>query len=436
MSPTDATRFEVFGLPGIGEVTDRTDLVELVADASARSVPLADGDIVVVTSKIVSKAEGRVLAGVDRDEAIDAELVRTVSEWTTPRGRTRIVQTRHGFVMAAAGVDASNVERGKIVLLPLDPDASARALRDGLRERHGVHVGVVITDTAGRVWRDAVVDFAIGAAGVIVADDFRGHTDAYGNELGITVVAVADELAAASELVRGKLSAMPVAVVRGLPHLLLPPAAADRGASVLIRPSTEDRFRLGTPEAMREAVYARHTARSFTADVPDPAAIQRALAAALSAPSPPVGIRWRFVLVESAAARQAFTEKLGEAGAGLSDARYIVIPCALSRDDSTLLALGAAVENLLITLGADGLASAWLFPEAEAQALTGAQAAVSALDLPSGWIPMGAIAIGKAARPGEATELGNGPELGKDTEPEPPPTRHDVPDIANVTVTR
>src|SRR5690606_25081597 len=140
----------IVGVPGMPEVRPGDDLVGLLAAGLADgAIHLADGDIVVVTSKIVSKAEGRVRAGVDREEAIDAESVRTVAEWTTPNGRTRIAETRHGFVMAAAGVDASSVEPGSVVLLPLDPDASARALREGLRQRFGAQVGVVVTDTAG-----------------------------------------------------------------------------------------------------------------------------------------------------------------------------------------------------------------------------------------------------------------------------------------------
>jgi coenzyme F420-0:L-glutamate ligase / coenzyme F420-1:gamma-L-glutamate ligase len=157
--------YQVFGIDGIPEVTDGDDLAALVA---ARAGALRDGDIVVVTSKVVSKAEGRVLADVTRDDAIDAETARVVAEWTTVRGRTRIAQTRHGFVLAAAGVDASNVPAGSVALLPLDPDASARELRRSLRERLGAEVGVVLTDTAGRPWRDGVLDFAVGAAGVVV----------------------------------------------------------------------------------------------------------------------------------------------------------------------------------------------------------------------------------------------------------------------------
>lgn len=389
-----SARYEAFGLPGIPEVRPGDDLVDVLAtafDAASPGDALRDGDIVVVTSKIVSKAEGRVETGVDRDAAIDAETVRTVSEWTTPRGRTRIVETRHGFVMAAAGVDASNVELGSIVLLPVDPDASARALRDGLAKRYGVHVGVVVTDTAGRVWRNGVTDFAVGSAGVRAVDDLRGSTDAYGNDLGVTVVALADELAAASELVRAKLAGMPVAVVRGLAHLLLAPGEDDPGIAALIRPSAEDRFRLGTPEAMRAAVQARRTASSFTPAPVDPGVVRQAVAAAFSAPWPIDTPPWRFVLLESAAARRRLASALDGAGL-LGAAPYVVVPCLVDGSDA-LLGLGAAVENLLIALGSEGLASAWLFPDPALAAAT------AALDLPAGWTPIGAVAIGHAAEP-------------------------------------
>lgn len=389
-----STRYEAFGLPGIPEVRPGDDLVDVLATALESAPPgdaLRDGDIVVVTSKIVSKAEGRIVAGIDRDAAIDAEAVRTISEWTTPRGRTRIVETRHGFVMAAAGVDASNVELGSIVLLPVDPDGSARRLRDGLAARFGVRVGVVVTDTAGRVWRNGVTDFAVGSAGIRAVDDLRGTVDPYGNDLGVTVVALADELAAASELVRAKLSGMPVAVVRGLPHLLLEPGEDDGGIAALIRSSAEDRFRLGTPEAMRSAVLARRTASSFTSAAVDGAVVRQAVAAAFSAPWPVDTPPWRFVLLESDGARRRLTSALDGAGM-LRTAPYVVIPCLVDGSDA-LLGLGAAVENLLIALGAEGLASAWLFPDPALSAAT------AELDLPAGWTPIGAVAIGHAAEP-------------------------------------
>lgn len=210
-----APRYEVLGVPGIGEVQPGSDIAKLIAEAGT---DLADGDVLLVTSKIVSKAEGRVVDADDREAAIDAEAVRLVAR----RGPTRIVETRHGFVMAAAGVDASNTPAGTVLLLPEDPDASARAIRDGLRDALGVRVGVIVTDTFGRPWREGLTDVAIGAAGVRVLDDLRGGQDSHGNPLSVTVTATADELAAAGDLVKGKATGLPVAVVRGLGGVLLP----------------------------------------------------------------------------------------------------------------------------------------------------------------------------------------------------------------------
>ena len=215
---------------GLPEITAGADLAELIAGA-ARG--LADGDILVVTSKIVSKAEGRVVRA-DREEAIDAESVRVVAR----RGPTRIVETRHGLVLAAAGVDASNTPPGTVVLLPEDPDASARQLRKGLRDRLGVTVGVLITDTLGRPWRAGQTDAAIGAAGVAPLRDYRGTADTFGVALEVSVAAVADELAGAADLVKGKAAGIPVAVVRGLADLVT--EADGPGAQALVRPPAED----------------------------------------------------------------------------------------------------------------------------------------------------------------------------------------------------
>ncbi len=367
-----------------------------------------------VTSKIVSKSEGRVRTGVDRDDVIDDETVRVVSQWTTPRGRTVIAQTRHGFVMAAAGVDASNVANGSVVLLPEDPDGSARALRAGLRERFGVSVGVVLSDTAGRPWRDGVVDFAVGAAGVVARDDLRGRRDGYGNVLGVTVVALADELAAATELVRSKLAGVPVAVVRGLDHLVT--AGDGPGAGVLIRTADEDRFRLGTPEAMRAAVFARRDVRAFTAEPVDPAAVRRAVAAALTAPRPAgadpqrrargIGTTeplWRFVLVESAAAREQLCDAVAD-GEPLQRAPLLIVPCLLHDGEpgwstgpppDALLRMGAAIENLLVALAADDLGASWRpVPD------DGSGAIGTLLELPDHWQPAGVVAVGHPAAPG------------------------------------
>jgi coenzyme F420-0:L-glutamate ligase/coenzyme F420-1:gamma-L-glutamate ligase len=210
------------------------------------------GDVVVVASKIVSKAEGRLVAAADREQAISDEAVRVVA--SRPRadgGVTRIAETRHGFVMAAAGVDSSNVPDGHVLLLPVDPDESARALAKDLAERAGVLVGVIITDTFGRPWRNAQTDLAIGAAHVRVTDDHRGTADAHGRVLEVAVTALVDEIAAAADLVKGKARGCPVAVVRGLDVVT---ADAGPGVSALVRSSHQDMFRWGSDEAFARGV--------------------------------------------------------------------------------------------------------------------------------------------------------------------------------------
>jgi coenzyme F420-0:L-glutamate ligase / coenzyme F420-1:gamma-L-glutamate ligase len=217
-------QLQIWAIDGIGEVHNGDDVAELIA---ATDPGLVDGDIVVITSKIVSKAEGRIVQG-DREAAINGETVRVVAQ----RGDTRIVETRHGFVLAAAGVDASNVPSGSVALLPEDPDRSAGRIRAGLRRRLGVTVAVVITDTFGRPWRNGLTDVAIGAAGIAVLDDHRGRVDAHGHTLEMTVTATGDEVAAAAELVKGKLSGRPIAVMRGLTYDVDPDG---RGARGLVR---------------------------------------------------------------------------------------------------------------------------------------------------------------------------------------------------------
>ena len=245
-----ADRLEVWAPDGMPEVRPGDDLARLVGDALAAVGGLADGDVVAVTSKVVSKAEGRVVAAPDREQAITDETVRVVATRTHAGGVLRIVENRLGLVMAAAGVDASNTPDGTVLLLPVDPDASARRLRAGLAERLGVRLGVVVTDTAGRPWREGLTDIAIGAAGLVVLEDLRGGTDANGRHLESTVTAVADEVAAASELVRGKAAGRPVAVVRGLARYVTDDDGP--GARVLVRAADEDLFREGSAEA-----YAR-----------------------------------------------------------------------------------------------------------------------------------------------------------------------------------
>ena len=246
-----APRLEILPVTGIGELRPGDDLAALIAAAAP---DLRDGDVLVVTSKAISKVEGRLLLLESddpdareqaRQAAIDAETVRVVAR----RGDLRIVETRHGLVLAAAGVDASNVARNELALLPLDPDTSAQLLREALRERLGVEVGVVISDSMGRPWRAGLTDTAIGVAGITALTDARGRVDIHGNVLNVTQVAVADELAAAADLVKGKLGGVPAAIVRGFAR----DGKLDddgMGSRTLLRGAADDLFRLGTAEAI------------------------------------------------------------------------------------------------------------------------------------------------------------------------------------------
>lgn len=236
---------QIWAPDGVGEIVAGTDLGQVLLDVAE----LEDGDIVVVTSKVVAKSEGRVVAG-ERSEWIERESVRVVAR----RGETAIVRTSHGLTMAAAGIDASNVEPGLLVLLPLDPDASARTIRRVIAERRGVNVGVLVSDTSGRAWRVGQTDIAIGAAGVRVAADYRGTTDTYGNPLAVTLPAVADELTGAAELVAGKLGGRPFAVIRGRADLVLVVGDDGEGAASLVRSDAEDMFGLGAREAVVHAI--------------------------------------------------------------------------------------------------------------------------------------------------------------------------------------
>jgi coenzyme F420-0:L-glutamate ligase / coenzyme F420-1:gamma-L-glutamate ligase len=409
---------QLYGIAGIPEVSPGDDLAHLIAGAAtAPGGPgLRDGDILVVTSKVVSKAEGRV-AAMSRDDAIAAETVRVVAR----RGPTTIAQTRHGFVMAAAGVDESNTAPGTVVLLPEDPDESARRLRKALRTAPGVSVGIVVTDTFGRPWREGQTDTAIGAAGVLPTRDYRGETDAWGNVLEVTVAAVADEVAAAGDLVKGKARQVPVALVRGLSALVTD--ADGPGAQALVRPSSEDMFRLGAADVLP----ARRTVRAFTAQPVDPAAVERAIGAALTAPAPHHSEPWRFVIASSPAARLALLDAMRDAwvadlradgfteeqvarrlkrGEPLKDAPLIVVPClepsamhaypddrrSRAERDMFVVSMGAAVQNFLVALAVENLGSAWISSTLFCQ-----DVAVGALSLPTGWLPMGAVAIGHPA---------------------------------------
>lgn len=259
------TQLRIHTPSGIPEVTAGTNLVAVVGNA-LESDPngLADGDVLVVTSKIVSKAEGRSVPEQDHDRAVESETVRVVAERTLPGNRiTRIVENRLGIVGAAAGVDASNTAPGTVLLLPQDPDESAYRLRIGLQERFSLALGVIISDTVGRPWRVGQTDIVIGASGIRVLVDLAGTTDATGRPLNVTAPAVGDEIAAAADLVKGKSSRNPVAVVRGMGHLL---DSSAPGARVLQYPLHRDWFRRGSEEAFREGYLAGLAENRVTED--------------------------------------------------------------------------------------------------------------------------------------------------------------------------
>lgn len=235
-------RLTAWGVEGIGEIVPGQQLGEVIADACAEppNGPLADGDVLVVTQKIVSKAEGR-LVPIDPEDPlshkvlVEEEAVRVVRR----RGDLVITETTHGFICANSGIDLSNVERGYAALLPIDSDRSARRIRDIVRARLGATVGVIVSDTFGRPWRKGLTDVAIGVAGIAGVVDLRGTPDALGRTMQVTEVAVADELASAAELVMGKSNGIPVAVIRGAD----PEWFRDASVSELVRPPAEDLFR-------------------------------------------------------------------------------------------------------------------------------------------------------------------------------------------------
>ncbi|WP_142024269.1 coenzyme F420-0:L-glutamate ligase [Blastococcus colisei] len=326
--PSGVSILPVHGLP---EFAPDDDLAAAIAGAAPW---LADGDVVVVTSKAVSKVEGRLLhvpPGADREavrlQAVEDEAVRVVAR----RGPLAIVQTRQGWVVAAAGIDASNVRQDVLVLLPEDADASARRLRDRLRELLGVGVAVVVSDTFGRTWREGLTDVAVGSAGIAALTDHRGAVDAWGNRLETTRVAVVDELASAADLVKGKLAGVPVAVVRGLPPA--PAGEDDPGTRPLVRLPADDLF----PYGARDLVRAREPGAELVPRAGELSAAASAFRVASAAlPEFPVVLRH------------------GGEGDGVIDVHLTDTP-----NLTTALNLGALLGAAIVQLHAEGWATRW-----------------------------------------------------------------------------
>jgi coenzyme F420-0:L-glutamate ligase / coenzyme F420-1:gamma-L-glutamate ligase len=407
-------RVEVLGADGLPEVRSGDDLASLVVTA-VRDLGVRDRDVIVVTSKIVSKAEGRIVPGDDRAEAVDAETVRVVAR----RGDLVIAETRHGFVCANAGVDASNLEAGTLALLPDDPDGTARLMRARLASELGIdRLGVVITDTFGRAWRTGVVNVAIGCAGLPAAADLRGRADDRGRRLEATIVALADEVAAAAGLVMAKDARVPVALVRGVDHL----GAPDGPARDLVRPADEDLFR----SSPLQALHDRRTIRAFGAGAVSREALEEAIAAAATAPAPHHTRPWRFSVLTSEPIRRAYLSAMARAwradlrgdgtpehvierrvaasDAVLGTAPVLIVPWLSIEGGHTyadaersqaeremfVLSGGAAIQNLLLALSAQGLASAWI-----SSSIFCREEARAALGMPDGWDALGTVACGR-----------------------------------------
>ncbi|AOW94422.1 coenzyme F420-0:L-glutamate ligase [Rhodococcus sp. WMMA185] len=414
---------------GLPEFRPGDDLGAAIVEAAPW---LRDGDVLVVTSKVFSKVEGRIVISPtdpeERDAArrrlIDQEAVRVLAR----KGRTLITENRLGIVQAASGIDGSNVDGSELALLPEDPDSSARTLRDSIAAALGITVSVVVTDTMGRAWRNGQIDAAIGAAGLPVLHAYTGARDSQGNELLVTEVAIADEIAAAGDLVKGKLGGVPVAVVRGLELTDDQSSAQD-----LIRRGPEDLFWLGTAESLErgrsEALLLRRSIRQFSDERVDPATIRTSISEALTAPAPHHTRPVRFVWIRTRDVRDELLTRMRElwcrdlASDGLGseaiearvargnillDAPEVIIPFCVpdgahtypdsrrQAAESTMftVAVGAAVQGLLVSLATKGVGSCWI-----GSTIFAADVVRDVLDLPAPWQPLGAIAIGHPLDP-------------------------------------
>jgi coenzyme F420-0:L-glutamate ligase / coenzyme F420-1:gamma-L-glutamate ligase len=406
---------EIIPVRGMPEVRAGDDIAALVIEALG-SFELRDGDVVAVTQKVVSKAEGRLVPDDGKEGVVLQEARRIVAR----RGNLLVAETHHGFVCANAGVDQSNVPEGFLSLLPEDPDASAARIRRALLDRTGRDVAVVITDTFGRPWRRGVVNVVIGCDGIPALVDLRGTKDMHGRVLESTVVAFADEVAAATGLVMAKDEGVPVALVRGLR-----PEAPHGNAREIVRPPEEDLFR----ESPLTSIGGRRSIREFGPDEVPREVLREAVGAALTAPVPH-GSRhrtrpWLWIVLESPPARNRLLDAMGAAwtrdlradgvepeviekrraksDAVLGTAPALAIPCLSmaaadeypderrreAEREMFLLATGAAVQNFMLALHAQGIASCWvsstLFCKEETRTVLG---------LGPEWLPMGAVAAG------------------------------------------
>ena len=412
---------EVLPVEGLPEVRPGDDLAELIAPALA-AIGIRERDVVVVTSKVVSKAEGRLVPDSDRARVVASETERVLAT----RGDLVIAETRHGFVCANAGVDASNVDAGSLALLPDDPDASARSLRMRLGDLLDVaDLAVVISDTFGRAWRTGVVNVAIGCAGLPAIVDLRGRVDDRGRTLEATVVALADEVASASGLVMAKDARVPVAIVRGVDRL----DALTGSAGEIVRLPGEDLFR----SSPLQALHDRRTIRAFGPGEVSREAIEAAIEAACTAPAPHHTRPWHFTVLDSPSARHTYLGAMAEAwradldrdgvphdvierrleasDAVLGNAPVLIVPWLTfdgahayadgereaAEREMFLLSGGAAIQNLLLGVSAQGLASCWI-----SSSIFCREEARAALGMDDRWHALGTVACGPMPEGGPA----------------------------------
>lgn len=425
-----AASIEIIPVTGLGEFRPGDNLAAAIAAAAGW---LRDDDVVVITSKVLSKTEGRIVTAptdpeqrdILRRKLIDDEAVRVLAR----KGKTLITENAIGLIQAAAGVDGSNIDAAELALLPVDPDGSAAAIRDGIATHLGVRVGVIVTDTMGRAWRNGQTDVAIGAAGLTVLHGYAGAHDPHGNELVVTEIAVADELAAAADLVKGKLTGIPVAVVRGL-------RLHDDGSNghTLVRSGEEDLFWLGTAEAIElgrtQAQLLRRSVRQFSGEPVAATLIEESVAEALTAPAPHHTRPVRFVWVRDPQTRLRLLDAMKRqwhadltadgrseedaqrrTGRGqiLYDATDLIIPFMVpdgahsypdpqrTAAEHTMftVAAGAAVQGLLVALAVRGVGSCWI-----GSTIFAADVARRELAVADDWEPLGAVAIGYPAEGG------------------------------------